>query len=434
MKHFFDITVYDATQKRLRYIFNEFDHIDVAFSGGKDSGLLLNLTYEYAAKRNLLSKLSFHFLDYEAQYQYTIAYVKRMFDKFKDVDRFWLCLPLVVPSSTSMQQGYWIPWNEKQKQLWVRPMPVGEYVINENNAPFAFEPGISDYDFQEEFNSWLAQYYGKTAILIAIRAAESLTRFHAITSHRKTNSYKQRNYLINKGNHCNGYPIYDWQTKDIWIANAKGNYDYNRLYDQYYYAGIPVSQMRVASPFLSEGIPALKYYQVIEPDTWAKLLGRVNGVNFSGLYGSTTAMGWQSIKLPPGMTWKRYVYFLLSTLPPVTRQNYEQIFAKSVHFWKNRGGVLSPKTIHDLQRAGINCVVKGKTNYHTDKEAVVFPQYPDDAPIKDFRSVPSYKRMAITIMKNDVTAKYMGFARTKKQTQQRQRALKKYANLQKQIK
>ena len=35
--------VYELTQERLRVIFNEFDNIYVSFSGGKDSGVLLNL-------------------------------------------------------------------------------------------------------------------------------------------------------------------------------------------------------------------------------------------------------------------------------------------------------------------------------------------------------------------------------------------------------
>ena len=92
---------------------------------------------------------------------------------------------------------------------------------------------------------------------------------------------------------------------------------------------------------------------MIEPDTWAKMIGRVNGVNFAGIYGGTTAMGWKSIKLPEGMTWKSYLQFLLSTLPKSTREEYEQIFKTSIEFWAKKGGVLDDKTIAELKEAGI---------------------------------------------------------------------------------
>ncbi len=59
--------VYKATLKRLEYIFNEFDNIYVSFSGGKDSGVLLNLTLKYADKTNMLHKLGVFHIDYEAQ-------------------------------------------------------------------------------------------------------------------------------------------------------------------------------------------------------------------------------------------------------------------------------------------------------------------------------------------------------------------------------
>ena len=40
--------VYELTQERLRMIFNEFDNIYVSFSGGKDSGILLELCIDSA--------------------------------------------------------------------------------------------------------------------------------------------------------------------------------------------------------------------------------------------------------------------------------------------------------------------------------------------------------------------------------------------------
>ena len=39
--------VYELAQERLDVIFREFDTICVSFSGGKDSGVLLNLCIDY---------------------------------------------------------------------------------------------------------------------------------------------------------------------------------------------------------------------------------------------------------------------------------------------------------------------------------------------------------------------------------------------------
>ena len=46
-KEYLEITVYEALQKRFEYIFQTFDNIYVSFSGGKDSGLLLNLLLDF---------------------------------------------------------------------------------------------------------------------------------------------------------------------------------------------------------------------------------------------------------------------------------------------------------------------------------------------------------------------------------------------------
>ena len=430
-KNYLEINVYQATQERLKYAFDEFNNVLVAFSGGKDSGVLLNMAYEYAKKTGKLDKLGYYFLDYEAQYQLTIDYVKSEFERLNDVKRYWLCLPNSVPTATSMSQGLWVPWEDSKKDIWVRDMPSDEYVINEHNVPWDYKAGDRDYKVQTDFTKWFSGENGKTAVLIGIRADESLDRFRAIKSKNKVNSYNGKNYITKIANNTyNVYPIYDWTVTDIWIANAKQTYPYNKLYDLFYKAGLSIDQMRVASPFLSEGISNLKYYQVIEPDTWAKMIGRVNGVNFAGIYGGTTAMGWKSIKLPEGMTWQSYLKFLLQTLPESTRKDYEKIFKTSIDFWRDKGGVLDDQTIQELKDAGIPIHVGENSSYKTSKKPVTFDEYPDSADgITDFKVVPSYKRMAVTIMKNDHTAKYMGFAQTKAQIEKRKKAIEKYKNI-----
>ncbi len=44
-----------------------------------------------------------------------------------------------------------------------------------------------------------------------------------------------------------------------------------------------LKRQRVANPFISEAIESLSLYKVIDPDMWERMIGRGNGVNFSGM-------------------------------------------------------------------------------------------------------------------------------------------------------
>ena len=50
IREYLEQNVYEALQNRLMLIFEEFDNIYISFSGGKDSGLLLNLVLDYQKK------------------------------------------------------------------------------------------------------------------------------------------------------------------------------------------------------------------------------------------------------------------------------------------------------------------------------------------------------------------------------------------------
>ncbi|MCB2744314.1 phosphoadenosine phosphosulfate reductase family protein, partial [Listeria monocytogenes] len=99
----------------------------------------------------------------------------------------------------------------------------------------------------------------KTIALIGIRQQESLNRYNAIN--KKERMYKTYNWTteISK-NIYNAYPIHDWQVEDIWVANSKFNWSYNKIYDLFYHAGLTVHEMRVASPFNDAATESLKLY------------------------------------------------------------------------------------------------------------------------------------------------------------------------------
>lgn len=428
------MNVWDLTQKRLDIIFNEFDNIYVSFSGGKDSGLLLSLCIKYMRDHSITNKkLGVFHQDFEAQFTDTTKYVEEMMLSNSDIlEPFWICLPMAADCATSNFDLDWITWEQSKKDVWCRDMPQYDCVINEdNNKLDFFEFGMHQSDVYKHFGGWYRNYKGggKTICLVGIRSQESFNRWRAI--HKDKNKYKDYKWTTKSDDDVyNGYPIHDWLNEDIWIANGKYEFNYNRIYDKYYYAGLNVSQMRVSSPFHGSAINGLNLYRVIEPSMWVKLLARVKGVNFAAMYANSKMFAYKNIELPPGHTWKSFVEFLLNTLPERTRENYRAKFNTSIEFWKKKGGVLSDDVINDLKNAGVDFKVSNETsNYKTDKKIVLFDEYLDDVDIKEFQSVPTYKRMAICILKNDHTCKYMGFSQTKEQLKKRADVIEKYKNL-----
>lgn len=428
-----DENVYEAAIKRFDIIFSEFDHITVSFSGGKDSSVLLNLVIKYMREHGITRKIGVFHQDFEAQYSATTEYVEKMMTSNLDlIEPYWCCLPMSCKTATSMYEQYWIPWEPEKRDIWVRDIPNHQGVITLENHQFDFyKYGMLQEDLYAEFSPWYHRHHGgtgKTICLVGIRAQESLNRWRAITSEKGT--YDDLHWTTKQAHNVySGYPLYDWKVEDVWTANAKFGFSYNRLYDLFHAAGLSIHEMRVASPFNDWAIGSLKLYRVIEPAVWGKMVGRANGANFAAIYGGTSAVGWRHVKLPPGHTWKSYVEFLLKTLPEDTRKTYEEKFATSIEFWAKRGGVLSNETIAELQAMGIKVKVRGKTNYKTDKNAVTFEEYPDDWDGSEFQSVPSYKRMAVCILKNDHLCKYMGFSQTKRELERRNALIEKYKNL-----
>ncbi|MCI9237859.1 DUF3440 domain-containing protein [Lachnospiraceae bacterium 50-23] len=422
--------VYDALQERLKFVFEEFENVFVSFSGGKDSGLLLNLTRDFQRKYYPNRKIGVFHQDFEAQYTVTTEYVERTFERIQDeVEPYWVCLPMATRTALSSYQMYWYPWDDTKKESWVRPMPKHPYVINlEHNPVTTYRYRMHQEDLAKQFGRWYRMSHGdrKTVCLLGIRADESLQRYSGILN--KKHGYMDKCWISRQFKDVwAASPIYDWSNSDVWHANYLFGYDYNKLYDLYNMAGLKPNQMRVASPFNDYAKDSLNLYRTIDPEIWAKLVGRVKGANFASIYGRTKAMGYRSLTLPEGHTWESYTKFLLDTLPARLRNNYVRKFNTSIKFWHTKGGGLEENVIQELTDHGYHIRRNGVSNYTVMKNSrIIFldkiPDHTDD--IKSSRDIPSWKRMCYCILKNDHICRFMGFGLTREQ-QRRVDALKR---------
>lgn len=420
--------VYEAALERVAFVFEHFPRIYLSFSGGKDSGVMLNLFIDYMRANGITRKIGVMILDNEANYEYSLAFMRNILDANLDLlDVYWCCLPITLPCTVSSYAVEWQCWGERDKKRWIRQMPPQDYVVNMENCPFDFFREDMAYDeFWDKFGDWYAQGQ-RTACLIGIRTVESLNRFRAIMNTRKETLHGQMWTKKNTEHVYNCYPLYDWRTEDIWTANARFEWEYNGLYDIFYKAGVPVHKMRVASPFMSESKSSLGLYRVIDPHTWARLCARVQGANFVATYGKQ--LGYRSFKLPPGHTWKSFTKFLLDTLPREVADNFRRRFIQSFRVWGRVGRGVPHETMQELREHGVPFKENG-TTAHGGKTLTRarIQRFPDHLDMLSCNPglVASWKRFAITILKNDHTCKYMGLAPTKEQALRQRSIMEKY--------
>ena len=430
MKNYQDINVYEATQARLQFIFSEFDNAYLSFSGGKDSSIMLNLTVQYMIKNKIERKLPVLFIDLEGQYTLTIEHIKEMFDLYKDyITPYWVCLPLNLSNAVSSYDPFWRCWDSEHKDKWIRKMPKHTAVINEGNHQFDFfKYGMEFEQFVVLFGKWLSPTKKKTACMVGIRTDESLNRFRTIVSTKKQR-LKNRGWTTKITNNLyNCYPIYDWRTKDIWIANCRYDFCYNKLYDMFYYAGLTIDKMRICQPYGFDQRIGLELFRIIEPQTWSKLVNRVSGANFGNVYCGTKAIGYRKVELPEGHTWKSYTKLLLNSLPPQISAQYKKKFITFIKYWNKKGSPISNEYLDQLPKEAF-VTHELSTRGNKDKYVVRYKKIPDCLKqLEAKRYAPTWRRMAMSIIKNDILCKGLSFAQTKQQVEKQKAIIDKYKN------
>jgi predicted phosphoadenosine phosphosulfate sulfurtransferase len=343
IKRYRDVDVLTAARRRVSLTFDGFERIYVAFSGGKDSSVMLHLVMDEAIKRG--RKVGVMFIDFEAQYAESIAHVTEMFNMYRDhIDPHWICVPMLLRNAVTNFEPRWTCWDQEKRDLWIRDKPLVHKAVED--YPFCL-PGMEFEEFIVLFGEWYSQGK-KTAGFIGIRAQESLHRYCAIATWEKIDKmFDGHRWTTQKAeNVYNIYPIYDWLTEDIWRYHGRyPEKPHNAIYDKMHMAGVKLSQQRLCQPFGDDQRRGLWLYHILEPQTWFKLVARVNGANSGALYVEETGnvMGYNRITKPPGHTWRTFCNLLLQTMPKKTRDHYTVRFKKFIYGWSRRGYATIPE-------------------------------------------------------------------------------------------
>lgn len=406
-KIYLEKNVLDAAFERLEIIFNNFENIYFSVSAGKDSSVMVQLANIVAKKMN--KKFDVLYIDLEGQYKCTIDHLNEL-KQLSQIRTFYhIALPLSLRNAVSILQPKWLCWEEESKHLWIRPMP--EDAINIHNCPFKwFRKGEEFEEFILQFASWYQeQHKGPIACGIGIRTDESLNRFRTITFQKNKETFKNYNWTtrVKFSNQVldayNFYPIYDFRVEDIWGAVSKLDLKYNKIYDLMYKNGVSLADQRICQPYGDDQRKGLDQFKALEYETWAKVVNRVNGVNFGNIYCRTSALGDIKSSKPDFMTWQQYTVFLLESIGMYNRDLMMNYYRK----------------------------IKKFMIWFRKKYAIDFDQIPEEAPkkLENQKKAISWRRIARAVEKNDFYLKRLSFAQTKTEENELRKLAHKWDNL-----
>jgi predicted phosphoadenosine phosphosulfate sulfurtransferase len=387
------VGVLSAAKYRIALAFDHFQKVCVSFSAGKDSTVMLHLVMQEAIKRN--RKVGLLLIDLEAQYRLTIQCAEDCFELYRDhIEPYWVALPIHLRNAVSVYEPYWKCWDPQAKPAWVR-QPPAIAITDQAYFPF-FQEGMEFEEFVPEFAEWYSSGQ-PTAFFVGIRCQESYSRYLTIASGHKEmfDGHRFTTRVCEDSESYNFYPIFDWKTEDIWIFNAQNKrLPRNKVYDRMYQAGMTINQMRICQPYGDDQRKGLWLFHIIEPETWARVVARVNGANSGSLYCQEQGNinGYRRISKPPHLTWKEFAYLLVSSMPKQTQEHYSNKIGVHIKWWTERGypGGIPDEADYDLEIA---------------------------------KKVPSWRRVCKTILRNDYSCKGIGF------TQQKSAAYQRYLDL-----
>lgn len=307
--------VLEAARERVALIFNLFTNINISVSGGKDSTVLAHLIIAEAKKRN--RQITMLYIDEEVVYEETVRQVEYLMLELAPelVTPAWFQVEFNSTNATSLNNTRFLTWERGKHLDWIRPkqsFSIKNYPWDRSNEIMRNpHMGLDFYDIIANYESTKTD----TAFFVGLRARESMKRWRAVTNYPVNYKGNEIYWATPRGDNYTVYPLYDWTTEDIWKYIHENKLRYHNLYDRMFKKGYHIANMRVNSLLDENGYKALVDLPEFEPETFNRLVNRVNNVLFAQETAKSSKMFKSTILPKAYKSWITYRDFLISTHP-----------------------------------------------------------------------------------------------------------------------
>lgn len=261
------MNVVDAALQRVRETFDAVDEVWVAFSGGKDSLVCLDLVRRVAKERGQ-KKINVFFRDEELIITDIVKFVEKFAEDTENFNFRWIAYKHNISKVILNKAEPFVAWDEKR--AWHRQPPA--YAEMDKDCSGLDEVGMDGKIFED----WGKQ----VAIVTGIRCDESIKRLQALrmASHKGWDCY-----MSNKTSKFTRMSrvIYDWSETDIFKYLYDQGIDYCPCYDLQIWKG---AQLRVATVMHENAKSQFNVLKELDPQFYDQLRSVMPEIETKYLY------------------------------------------------------------------------------------------------------------------------------------------------------